>query len=103
MQKIRKGDTVQVMKGKDAGKKGKVLMVFRSSGRVLVEALNLHKKHRKATQQNQQGGIINIEAPIAGGNLMVVCKNCSLPSRIGFQVTKDNVKNRICKKCNGVV
>jgi large subunit ribosomal protein L24 len=103
MLKIKKGDMVQVMKGKDAGKKGKVLMVFRASKRILVEGLNFHKKHRKQTRQDQQGGIINIEAPIAVGNLMVVCKNCNVPSRIGFQTTKDNVKNRICKKCNGVV
>jgi large subunit ribosomal protein L24 len=103
MFKIMKGDTVQVMKGKDAGKKGKVLMVFRGTRRVLVEGLNMHTKHRRQTRQDQQGGIVHIEAPVAIGNLMVVCKSCEKPSRIGFQVTKDNVKTRVCKKCNGVV
>lgn len=103
MLKIKKGDTVQVMKGKDAGKKGKVLMVSAVTRKALVEGINMHTKHRRQTRQDQQGGIVKIEAPIAVSNIMVICKNCNQPSRIGFQTTKDNVKNRICKKCNGVV
>lgn len=103
MLKIKKGDTVQVMKGKDAGKKGKVISINVAKKTALVEGLNLHTKHRRQTKQDQQGGIIKIEAPVNVANLMVVCKNCNAPSRIGFQMTKDNVKNRICKKCNGVL
>ena len=103
MLKIKKGDIVQVTKGKDAGKKGKVIMVFTATGRALVEGLNLAKKHRRQTRQDQQGGIVQIEVPISIANLMVFCKNCDKPARIGFQLTKDKVKNRVCKICNGVL
>ena len=103
MLKIKKGDIVQVTKGKDAGKKGKVIMINTDTSRALVEGINMKKKHRRQTSQNQQGGIIQIEAPISVANLMVFCKNCDKPGRIGFQLTKDNVKNRICKNCNGVL
>ncbi len=102
MLKIKKGDMVQVTKGKDAGKKGKVIMVVDEGRKATVEGVNMHTKHRRQTRQDQQGGIVHIEAPIAIGNLMVICKNCNAPSRIGFQ-TKDNEKNRICKKCNGIL
>lgn len=103
MLKIKKNDTVQVMKGKDAGKKGKVLAVSAITGKALVEGINMHTKHKRQTSQDQKGGRVQIEAPIEVANLMVVCKNCNAPSRIGFTTTKDNVKQRICKKCNGVL
>ncbi|MGE5308958.1 MAG: 50S ribosomal protein L24 [Deltaproteobacteria bacterium] len=103
MLKIKKGDMVQVMKGKDAGKKGKVLFVYGVSNRALVEGINMHTKHRRQTRQDQQGGIVHIEAPIAIANLMVICKACNAPSRIAFKKSKDNVKTRICKKCNEVL
>jgi large subunit ribosomal protein L24 len=103
MFKIKKGDTVQVIKGKDSGKKGKVLMVLNEGLKALVEGINMHTKHRRQTRQDQKGGITQIEAPIAIGNLMVVCKNCNAPARIGFKVGKDNAKTRFCKKCNGTL
>jgi large subunit ribosomal protein L24 len=65
--------------------------------------MNLAKKHRRQTRQDQQGGIVQIEVPLAIANLMVFCKNCDKPARVGFQVTKDKEKNRICKNCNGVL
>ncbi len=103
MYKIRKGDTVQAIKGKDKGKKGRVLEILARGKKALVEGINLVKKHKRQTKQNQQGGIVSIELPINIGNLMVVCKSCGRPSRIGFQILKDNTKVRFCKGCKEVL
>lgn len=99
MFKIRKGDTVQVIKGKDAGKKGRILRLFPDSGRAIVEGVNLVKKHKRKTQQDQQGGIVSIEAPLSVSNLMLVCKSCSRPTRVGFKLEQDGSKSRFCKLC----
>jgi len=99
MQKIKKNDIVQIIKGKDRGKKGKVLNVIENGKRVLVEGLNLAKKHKRQTSQDQKGGIISIEMPLAVSNLMVFCKSCSKPARVGFNISKDNAKVRFCKSC----
>lgn len=103
MLKIKKGDTVVVIKGKDKGKKGKVINVFAEQQKALVEAVNMVKKHRRQTRQDQQGGIVSIEAPIRISNIMVLCKGCNRPARIGFVIAKDGLKQRICKKCKGVL
>lgn len=103
MLKIRKGDTVQVIKGKDRGKKGKVINVFLQKQRCLVEAINLVKKHKRQTRQDQQGGIVSIEAPISISNLMYFCKTCNQAVRLGFKVSKENKKARFCKKCKETV
>ncbi|MCX7927887.1 MAG: 50S ribosomal protein L24 [Candidatus Omnitrophica bacterium] len=102
MLKIKKGDLVLVRKGKDKGKKGKVLQIIRDKSKALVEGINLVKKHRRITRQDQQTGIITVEAPISIANLMVVCKGCNRPTRVGFVINKDGIKQRICKKCKGV-
>lgn len=99
MQKIKKNDIVQIIKGKDRGKKGKVLNVIEEGKRVLVEGLNLAKKHKRQTSQDQKGGIISIEMPLSISNLMVFCKSCSKPARVGFNISKDNTKARFCKSC----
>lgn len=99
MVKIKKNDIVQVIKGRDKGKKGKVLRIFPGGKRALVEGINLVKKHKRKTQQDQQGGVISIEAGIPLCNLMIFCKHCSRPERIGFKVLKDGVKSRFCKGC----
>lgn len=103
MYKIKKGDTVQVIKGKDSGKKGKVLIVFRQDNRALVEGLNLVKKHKRQTRQDQQKGIVSIEAPISISNLMLYCKSCNRPVRFGITFLKDKTKSRICRACKGVI
>jgi large subunit ribosomal protein L24 len=103
MLKIRKGDTVQVIKGKDSGKKGKVIDVYVAQLRALVEGVNVVKKHKKQTRQDEKGGIISIEKPITISNLMLVCKNCSRPVRVGFSVSKEGEKSRICKACKEVI
>jgi len=103
MNKIRKGDIVQVTKGKDKGKKGKVIQVLSATKRALVEGINLAKKHKRQTRQDQQGGIVSIEMPIAVSNIMLVCKNCNKPSRIGFVVSKDGIKSRLCRVCKEAI
>ncbi|MBU3958413.1 MAG: 50S ribosomal protein L24 [Candidatus Omnitrophica bacterium] len=103
MLKIRQGDTVEVIKGNDRGKKGKVLKILPRERRAIVEGINLVKKHKRRTQQDQQGGIISIETPINLSNLMLFCKNCSSPKRIGFMFLKDGTKSRFCKKCKEAI
>jgi len=103
MQKIRKGDIVQVIKGKDKGKKGKVLNVSLETGRALIEGINLAKKHKRQTNQDQKGGIISIEMPISVSNIALVCKSCNRATRIGFQIMKDGTKSRICKACKEAI
>ena len=99
MYKIRRNDTVQVIAGKDRGKKGKILQLFPKDNRAIVEGINLVKKHQRKTQQNQQGGITQIPLPIHLANLMIICKNCNKPTRAGFTTLKDGTKSRICRKC----
>ena len=99
MFRIKKDDIVQAIKGRDKGKKGRVLTVFSDKKRALVEGVNMVKKHKRKTQQDQQGGIVSIESTIALSNLMLICKQCSRPTRVGFVVGQDGTKVRICKAC----
>ena len=90
---------MQVIKGDDRGKKGKILRILPGGGRAIVEGINLVKKHRRKTQQDQQGGIVSIETPVGISNLMIFCKHCNRPVKAGFIVLKDDTKSRICKVC----
>ncbi|MDP3764816.1 MAG: 50S ribosomal protein L24 [bacterium] len=96
--KIKKGDQVKIVSGKDKGKSGKVTKVFPEDNKVLVEGLNLFKKHAKSRQQDKKGEIILIPKPIAVAKIMIVCPSCNKPTRIGYSVTAGD-KTRICKKC----
>jgi len=100
MFKIKKNDTVLVISGKDKGKQGKVLKVFPKQRRAIVEKINLVKKAMRARSPEQPGGIISIEAPIYLSKLMLICKNCNRPTRVGFKILADGTKTRVCKKCN---
>ena len=99
MLKLRKGDMVQVIKGKDKGKKGKIITAFPKDRRVLVQGINFVKKHKKQTRQDQQGGIVSIEKPVSIANLMMVCKACGRAVRVGFKVSGNSEKARFCKSC----
>jgi len=99
MLKIRKGDTVEVISGDDKGKKGRVLNLTPGGKRALVEGINLVKKHKRKTQQNQQGGVVSVEMPLSLSNLMLFCKRCNGPVKIGFLLLQDGTKSRICKTC----
>jgi len=103
MNKIRIGDTVQVIKGKDRGKKGKVLRINAQVGRASVEGINLLKQFRRRSQQDQQGGVVSVEGLMNMANLMLVCKNCNRPARVGFKLLQDGTKSRICKSCKEVI
>jgi large subunit ribosomal protein L24 len=96
---VRRGDTVAVIAGRERGKRGKVLRVLPVDGRVLVEKLNMMKKHQRPTQKLRQGGIIERESPLALSNVLVVCSRCDKPSRSGIKVLGDGRKVRICKRC----
>lgn len=98
-QKIRKGDTVQVITGKDRGKRGKVLRVMPKKGRAVVEGVNLVKRHVGRRRGVTQTGIITQEAPIHLSNLMLVCPSCGRAVRVGFRFLEDGRKVRVCKKC----
>jgi large subunit ribosomal protein L24 len=96
---VRRGDTVAVIAGRERGKRGKVLRVLPADGRVLVEKLNMMKKHQRPTQKLRQGGIIERESPLALSNVLVVCSRCDKPSRSGIKVLGDGRKVRVCKRC----
>lgn len=96
---VKKGDTVMVMSGKDAGKKGKVQQVFPAKGRVTVEGVNIVKRHTRPTQKVMQGGIIEKAAPIHASNVMIWCDRCKAPRRIGHKHLNDGTKSRVCVKC----
>jgi large subunit ribosomal protein L24 len=96
--RIKKDDKVKVIAGKDKGKIGKVLKVIRKKNRVLVENVNMVKRHAKPSAQNRQGGIIEGEAPIHWSNLMLMCSKCMAPTRIKIQLLDDGKKVRSCSK-----
>jgi large subunit ribosomal protein L24 len=95
--KIKKDDTVQVIAGKDKGKRGRILKILRDKDRVVVEGLNIVKKAMKKRNQQDRGGIAEIEAALHSSNVMIVCKKCG-PTRIGYTLDGDK-KVRVCRKC----
>jgi len=100
---VKKDDLVMIIAGKDKGKSGKVLRVMPDKGRVLVESLNLIKRHTRPSQKNNEGGIIEKEAPIAISNVQLLCPGCKQSARTGIRVLEDGSKVRFCKKCNEIV
>jgi large subunit ribosomal protein L24 len=100
---VRRGDTVAVLSGKERGKRGKVLAVLRDKSRVLVEHVNMIKKHQRPTQKLRQGGIIEREGPIHLSNVMVVCGKCDRPGRTGTQILADGRKVRVCRRCREAI
>jgi large subunit ribosomal protein L24 len=101
--KIKKNDTVLVIAGKDKGKKGKVRFAYPDDQRIMVEGINMIKKHTKAKGQVRQAGIIEREAPISAANVMLLCSKCNKPARIGYRVLADGRKARFCRACGEVV
>ncbi|MBM7865880.1 50S ribosomal protein L24 [Heliobacterium gestii] len=100
---VRKGDLVQVITGKDAGKKGKIIEVIPAKNRVVVEKVNVVKRHSKPSKANPQGGIIEKEAPIDASNVMIFCPKCDRPVRSGHMFLENGDKARICRKCGDVL
>lgn len=99
--KIKAGDTVEVMRGEDRGRRGNVRVAYPREKRVIIEGVNIVIKHQRnlpAGQQQTQGGRIELEAPIDVSNVMLVCPSCQEPTRVAYEVT-DEGKRRVCKKC----
>ena len=96
--KIKKGDLVLIISGKDRGRKGKVLKAFPKELKILVEGINLKKKHVRPKREGEKGQIVQIPAPVQISNLKVICPKCGKATRVGYQII-DKKKYRICKKC----
>jgi large subunit ribosomal protein L24 len=104
MQKIRKGDTVEVIAGKDVGERGQVLTVYPKKQRLVVENVNMAKKHQRERQgpggQTLPAQILDFPAPMDWSNVMLVCPSCDERTRVGIRFDNDDRKVRFCKKCN---
>jgi large subunit ribosomal protein L24 len=101
---VRKNDNVVVMAGKDRGKRGRVLKVLPEKNRVIVEGVNIIKRHTKPNPAKQiKGGLVEREAPLHASNVQIVCPECGNATRIGRKILGDGRKVRICRKCEGVV
>jgi len=100
---IKKDDKVKVVAGKDKGKVGKVVSVNREKGRVLVENINIAKRHVRPGGQHRQGGIIESEALINLSNVMLMCNKCVQPIRIKMKHLEDGKKIRVCRKCGEII
>jgi large subunit ribosomal protein L24 len=96
--KIKENDTVLIMSGKYRGKRGKVLISFPKKDKILVEGINLKKKHQKPKKEGQKGQIVEMPAPIHISCAMLVCPKCGQPARVGYKIS-NNKKYRVCKKC----
>ena len=101
--KIRKNDTVLVITGKNKGKKGKVRFAYPDKERVLVEGVNMIKRHTRALRQARQAGIIEREAPIHVADVMLLCAKCNHPTRVGFRLLENGKRVRFCRSCNEVI
>jgi large subunit ribosomal protein L24 len=99
--RIRKGDHVRVLTGKDRGKEGEVSRAMPAESKVIVDGVNVAKKHQKATRATMQGGIIDKDMPIPVANVALVCPTCSKTTRVGYRIEDDGTKVRVCKKCGG--
>src|SRR3990167_4340043 len=96
---VKKGDTVAVIAGRERGKRGKVLFLIPGKKRVVVEHVNMIKKHQRPTQKLRQGGIIEREGALSLSNVMVVCGKCGQPTRTGIRALAEGKKARVCKRC----
>ncbi len=101
--KIRKNDTVLVIAGKDKGKKGKVRKAMPRDQKVIVEGVNMIKRHSRARRAARQAGIIELEAPIHVSNVMLVCSKCNKPTRVRYRFLEDGRKVRVCCFCDEVI
>lgn len=97
---LKVNDRVEVTTGSDKGRVGKIIRIDRSRSRAVVEKINMVKRHTKPSATNQQGGIIDKEAPVALSNLKLICPKCAQTSRTGRKIFEDGTKARFCKKCN---
>jgi len=100
--KLKTGDNVVVISGKDRGRKGKIIRVFPKTGKVVVEGMNIRKKHVRAKQQGQKGQVAQMPTAFSASNAMIFCETCKKGVRVGYKV-QENKKLRVCKKCKVVL
>lgn len=101
--KLKKGDTIKVIAGNDKGKTGAILTVFPKEGQVLVEGVNVKKKHVRPHAQGQKGEIVQLPRPFRSSRAMLVCPKCGMPTRVGRRVSREGDTTRVCKKCGAVL
>jgi large subunit ribosomal protein L24 len=100
--KIKKGDTVKIMTGKDKGREGVIERVYTAQSKILITGANLYKKHVKKNEKMPQGGVVELPRPLDGSKVMFMCPKCKKPSRLGYKIEKDK-KVRVCKNCDAKV
>ncbi|MDA7950062.1 MAG: 50S ribosomal protein L24 [Pirellulaceae bacterium] len=100
---LKTEDTVEVIAGADKSTRGKIILIDRPAGKVLVEGVNRVRKHVRRSQKHPQGGRLSKEMPISISNVLLVCPSCGQPTRTGVRIEKDGSKNRFCKKCGSAI
>lgn len=100
--KVKKGDNVLIISGKDRGKTGKILKAFPKEAKILVEGVNLKKKHVRPKKEGEKGQIVSLPAAIDISNAKIICSKCGKAARVGYKTEKD-IKSRICKKCGQAI
>jgi large subunit ribosomal protein L24 len=99
--KIKKGDRVRVLTGKDRGKEGEVMRAIPEKQKLIVDGVNVAKRHQRATRATTQGGIIDKDMPIPVANVAIICSSCHKATRVGYRFDDQGRKVRICRKCGG--
>lgn len=97
--KVKKGDNVLVISGKDRGKKGKIIQALLSDDKVVVEGINKMYRHVKPKREGEKGQKIEFNAPVTVSNIMLVCPKCNKPARVGYKLGKNKIRQRVCRKC----
>ncbi|HEX9020399.1 MAG TPA: 50S ribosomal protein L24 [Nitrospirota bacterium] len=100
---IKKNDNVMVTSGKEKGKRGRVIAVYPATNRLLIEKLNMIKRHTRPTQQLRQGGIVEKESPISASNVRLICSKCDKPTTVSRQAQGDGPRVRVCSECNAAI
>lgn len=100
--RLKKNDNVLIISGKDRGRKGKIMKVLPKDGKIVVEGMNIHKRHRKPKRQGQKGEVVEFPAPLDVANVKFVCPKCTKAVRLGYKISGDS-KFRACKKCGEAV
>jgi len=101
--KIKKGDNVLIIAGKDRGKKGKVRKALPDKDKVIVDGFNMIKRHSKTKGKTRQAGIIELEAPIDISNVMIICNKCNKPARMGYRALEEGNRARYCHSCSEII
>lgn len=100
--RLKKGDKVRIISGKDRGREGKIEKIYEKQAKVLISQINLYKKHVKKSEEFPEGGVVDVSRPLAVSKVMFICPQCKKPTRVGYQIVKGK-KVRICKHCQSVI